>query len=262
MNNLFYIDYSELKNLKNTATPIGVIIRMDEIKLDEFNTFMMKIVNDTEGHSIEKVIIDLEFNFEVVNNLQISENIYYRFYNEDQKRAAISTLKEELRERIIGIHTCSTGVEILRYRAIGISNIVLASPFINDDVELQMLEKIGYTIFAVPNYNNNFGSQIDSNWIRPESIELYNCINNWILVSDKTKNIDTIISAYTQKQWIGKISDFLVNFDKSFNTYRNLNNLLSPTFDVRRTVCRGECLNCNKCEKEFIFSQKFTGQEE
>lgn len=260
MNNLYYIDYSELSNFKDHTTPIGIVIDMFQVHQENFNKFMIDLYEDKLPHNINKIIVKMDINQNTLARLNYHKDIFYMFYNEDDYYEEISNLDNDMKKQIIGAQVCSYGVQILKYRALGISNVFVASPFINDDTELNMLKSIGYNLYAVPNMNNSFGEVIDSNWIRPEGIKYYPSINNWILATSENSNINTIFSAYLEETWIGNIGDYLVNFNNSLNKYNNYPNILLPSFDMKRAYCKAECLSCNSCAKEFALNHKITNR--
>ena len=266
MDNIFYVDYKELDSIQSTKAPIGVIINMKEFGTKEFDILIKKMHSDKERHLINKIIIRMEGNEEIFNTLKASDNIYYQFTNEDDIRELIYNMKNnEVKDRILGNNFCETGIDILKYRAIGISNIIVTAPIINSRNQLDMLEKIGYTLFVVPNHMEDFlRASDDPSWIRPEGIKFYPNIKNWIL-DTYNLNPNTVFNAYTNGIWLGKLSSIIINFDNINNEYVDIKNFLIPTFDIKRTTCNGNCLSCQKCEKEFIVNKLFTekkGEEE
>lgn len=266
MDNIFYVDYKELESIQSTKAPIGVIINMKEFGTKELDILIKKIHSDKEKHLINKIIIRMEGNEEIFNTLKASDDIYYQFTNEDDIRELIYNMKNnEVKDRILGNNFCKTGIDILKYRAIGISNIIVTAPIINSRNQLDMLEKIGYTLFVVPNHMEDFlRASDDPSWIRPEGIKFYPNIKNWIL-DTYNLNPNTVFNAYTNGIWLGKLSSIIINFDNVSNEYADIKNFLIPTFDIKRTTCNGNCLSCQKCEKEFIVNKLFTekkGEEE
>lgn len=266
MDNIFYVDYKELDSIQSTKAPIGVIINMKEFGTKELDILIKKMHSDKEKHLINKIIIRMECNEEILNTLKASDDIYYQFTNEDDIRELIYNMQDnELKDRILGNNFCKTGIDILKYRAIGISNIIVTAPIINSRNQLDMLEKIGYTLFIVPNHMEDFlRASDDSSWIRPEGIKFYPNIKNWIL-DTYNLNPNTVFNAYTNEIWLGKLSSIIINFDNVNNEYADIKNFLIPTFDIKRTTCNGNCLSCQKCEKEFIVNKLFTekkGEEE
>lgn len=266
MNNIFYVDYKELDSIQSTKVPIGVIINMKEFGTKELDILIKKMHSDKEKHLINKIIIRMEGNEEIFNTLKASADIYYQFTNEDDIRELIYNMQDnELKDRILGNNFCKTGIDILKYRAIGISNIIVTAPIINSRNQLDMLEKIGYTLFIVPNHMEDFlRASDDPSWIRPEGIKFYPNIKNWIL-DTYNLNPNTVFNAYTNEIWLGKLSSIIINFDNVNNKYADIKNFLIPTFDIKRTTCNGNCLSCQKCEKEFIVNKLFTekkGEEE
>lgn len=266
MDNIFYVDYKELDSIQSTKAPIGVIINMKEFGTKELDILIKKMHSDKEKHLINKIIIRMECNEEILNTLKASDDIYYQFTNEDDIRELIYNMQDnELKDRILGNNFCKTGIDILKYRAIGISNIIVTAPIINSRNQLDMLEKIGYTLFIVPNHMEDFlRASDDSSWIRPEGIKFYPNIKNWIL-DTYNLNPNTVFNAYTNEIWLGKLSSIIINFDNINNEYADIKNFLIPTFDIKRTTCNGNCLSCQKCEKEFIVNKLFTekkGEEE
>ena len=266
MNNIFYVDYKELNSIQSTKAPIGVIINMKEFGTKELDDLIKKIHSDKEKHLINKIIIRLDGNEETLNTLKANEDIYYQFTNEGDIRELIYNLQDnELKDQILGNNLCKTGIDILKYRVIGISNIIVTSPIINSRNQLEMLEKIGYTLFVIPNHMEDFlRAPDDSSWIRPEGIKFYPNINNWIL-DTYNLNSNMVFNAYTNGIWLGKLSNIIINFNNINNEYADIKNLLIPTFDIKRTTCKGDCLSCQKCEKEFTVNKIFTekkGEEE
>lgn len=266
MDNIFYVDYKELDSIQSTKASIGVIINMKEFGTKELDILIKKMHSDKEKHLINKIIIRMEGNAEILNTLKASDDIYYQFTNEDDIRELIYNMQDnELKDRILGNNFCKTGIDILKYRAIGISNIIVTAPIINSRNQLDMLEKIGYTLFIVPNHMEDFlRASDDSSWIRPEGIKFYPNIKNWIL-DTYNLNPNTVFNAYTNEMWLGKLSSIIINFDNVNNEYADIKNFLIPTFDIKRTTCNGNCLSCQKCEKEFIVNKLFTekkGEEE
>lgn len=266
MDNIFYVDYKELDSIQSTKAPIGVIINMKEFGTKELDILIKKMHSDKEKHLINKIIIRMECNEEILNTLKASDDIYYQFTNEDDIRELIYNMQDnELKDRILGNNFCKTGIDILKYRAIGISNIIVTAPIINSRNHLDMLEKIGYTLFIVPNHMEDFlRASDDPSWIRPEGIKFYPNIKNWIL-DTYNLNPNTVFNAYTNEIWLGKLSSIIINFDNINNEYADIKNFLIPTFDIKRTTCNGNCLSCQKCDKEFIVNKLFTekkGEEE
>lgn len=266
MDNIFYVDYKELDSIQSTKAPIGVIINMKEFGTKELDILIKKMHSDKEKHLINKIIIRMEGNAEILNTLKASNDIYYQFTNEDDIRELIYNMQDnELKDRILGNNFCKTGIDILKYRAIGISNIIVTAPIINSRNQLDMLEKIGYTLFVVPNHMEDFlRASDDPSWIRPEGIKFYPNIKNWIL-DTYNLNPNTVFNAYTNEIWLGKLSSIIINFENINNEYADIKNFLIPTFDIKRTTCNGNCLSCQKCEKEFIVNKLFTekkGEEE
>lgn len=262
MDNIFYVNYKELDSIQATKTPIGVIIDMREFGTKELDILIKKMYSNKEKHLINKIIIRLDINEETLNNLKINKDIYYQFTNEDDKRELIYKMQNyELKKQILGNNVCKTGVDIIKYRAIGISNIIVTSPIINSRNQLEMLEKIGYNLFVIPNRMENFlRASDDPSWIRPEGIKFYPNVKNWILCAHGL-NPNTIFNAYTSEIWLGKLSDIIFNFNNINNKYADIKNFLIPTFDIKRTTCNGECLSCKKCDKEFIVNQLFTNKK-
>lgn len=260
MKNLFYINYNKLKYFTNKESEIGVILDVNELGLNTLHDFITKIMEDKIDFNIRRVLVKLDVEQDSITKLKIDDRdiLYYSFNNEEEIRQYIETMPEDVKKRVIGKKICKSGVDILSYRAIGISNIFISSPIINDSSQLEMLKKIGYTLFCVPNYNRNFGSEIDPSWIRPEAVSLYDNINDWILECCQSMNINTIYNAYSKGAWLGSIKDFLVGFNESYNIYRNTRNMLIPTFDFKRVHCRADCLNCNKCIREFNLTKNIT----
>lgn len=262
MDNIFYIDYKELNSIKNINTPIGVIINMKEFGTKELDKLIKKIYSDKEKHLISKIIIRMDINEEVIDNLKVNEDIYYQFINEDDKRELIYNIQnDKLKDQILGNNFCKSGVDILKYRAIGISNIMITSPIINSRSQLKMLKKIGYNLFATPNHLGDYlEASADPSWIRPEGIKFYPDINNWILCTHDL-NPNSVFNAYSKGIWLGKLSNIIFNFNNVKNKYSDIPNFLVSTFDIKRTTCRGECLSCKKCDKEFIVNQLFTNRK-
>ena len=259
MSNIFYIDYKELNSILNTKVPIGVIINIKEFGEKELDKLIKKMYSNKEKHLINKIIIRMEVNEEMIDNLKINKDIYYQFINEDDKRELIYNIQNnELKDQILGINFCKSGVDILKYRAIGISNIMITSPIINSRNQLEMLKKIGYNLFVIPNHIEDYlNASEDPSWIRPEGIKFYPDINNWILYTYNL-NPNRVFNAYSNGIWLGKLSDIIFNFNNIKNKYSNITNFLVSTFDIKRTTCGGECLSCKKCDKEFIVNQLFT----
>lgn len=264
MENLFYVNYEAFGAIKDMNTPVGVIIDTDAFGQDKMDKFMKKLNSPKEKHHIEKVIIRTKLTEELLANIIPCDNVYYQFTNEDEHtREIIYRMEDEkLRSRFIGNNICKTGIDILSYRIIGISNIMIGSPIINSRSQLEMLEKIGYTLFAIPNHLDNLTNAVSNpNWIRPEAIKFYPNINNWILSTDSIKPA-TAFRAYNSGIWLGKLSDVIDGFDNEANPHKDMKNFLIPTFDIKRTTCRGECLSCQKCQKEFVVNNLFTEKKE
>lgn len=258
MKNIFYIDYKFLDSIKNNKIPLGVIISDQDILVGKLDNLLKELFNNKEEHLIAKVIFRMKINQKLLDNLPVYENLYYQFTNEDEEgiRELIFDLKNyELKRQILGNNLCQSGVDILKYRFIGISNIMIKSPIINSSSQIEMLKKLGYTLFTIPNYLELFTEPSQNpNWIRPEGIKFYDSINDWILMAGDL-NINTILNAYSHEAWLGSLSDIIVNFNSK------IKNFLIPTFDIKRTTCGGNCLQCNKCNKEFFINSAFTKEE-
>ena len=259
---IFYIKYDEINNIESMKKPIGVIIDIDVDDLDNLKKIYSNIINEHKI-IIQKVIFKMDINEELSKHLFINDNVYFYIKNEEENRDLIDKMDAQLKKQIIGKKVCTCGIDILLYRSIGIHNIIVSSPLINDKKELEMLEKIGYNLFVIPNYSNAILKEVlDPSWIRPEGIRYYPNIKNWVIVSNKLVNINTALRSYIREQWIGPLASIIVNFDNPFNVFRDSENLLAGTFDIRRSMCEGNCLNCNKCNKEFMVIKKLIEKEE
>lgn len=262
MENIFFIDYKENDKIISETIPYGIIIDLLELGEKRINIFLNKLYQNPDflKKNVKKIILKTEYNKELFNNIVSLDNIYFIFNNEEEieNRLSIMQLSDEIKSHIIGKRICTTGVDILLYRAIGIKNIFIGSPLINDADELKMLEKIGYTLYAIPNIINPLIGFNDPNWIRPEGIKLYPNIHNWILYSNEEKNIKIILESYYKGGYIGKIKNFLINFDTSYNSYLNIENFLNPTFDIKRTICKGKCQFCDSCNRELKINNQIT----
>ena len=73
MNNIFYIDYKELNSIQNTKVPIGVIINIKEFGEKELDKLIKKMYSNKEKHLINKIIIRMEVNEEMIDNLKINK---------------------------------------------------------------------------------------------------------------------------------------------------------------------------------------------
>ena len=260
MDKLFYIKYNRLEEIRDTQTPIGVVIDTREFGSEEFDRFVNSLEEDS--HNIQSTIIKTEFNPEIAESMSTNEDVYYVFSNELEMRKEIQSLPRALQKRIIGNKICRTGVDIILYRMSGITNVQVASPLINSKVDLEMLKALGWTLFTTPNLNDSWGDMVDPNWIRPEGIHLYDdLISGYLLASDGGSNVNVILRAYLSETWLGDLRDFLVNFDNDINPYRNQRNLLMPTFDVMRSTSGDNQYFFESMKREFELSNILTGVE-
>lgn len=265
MRNNYYIKYSDLSKLNDTQTPVGVIIDTREIHYDEFIDFMTNLNNEKLNYVIHTFILVTEFSPIDTPNLlkeNTRDDFFYCFHNEEDFREEIGALEHELKSQIIGYKVCATGIDILMHRFNGISNIIVTSPFLNDENELQMLKKLGYRIFATANQSNPYKEFVSPCWIRPEGIPLYEeTINDFFIVSDENVNINVALNAYISNGYLGDIKDFLVGFNIASNTFRDSVNLITGPFDYKRTVCKADCMRCKTCEREFELAKQLLNRQ-
>lgn len=237
----------------NTNIPLGVILN---VKSD--SNYLEKVVSlvETDKHIIKSLIIDTEY----VEGMHFIEkdNVFYRFTNEEDVRDSIWSLPDEKKARIIGARLCSSGVHILSYKIIGITNIQITTPLINNVEFLRNLKSGNYRLFCTANVNSTVKGVIDPSWIRPEGLYQFDGImEDFILeTSDKT-NVDFILSSYSKGESIGLIRDFIVGFENYDKRYINCPNLLNMTFDVSRLNCGADCLFCRQCERSVALAQSF-----
>lgn len=262
MENTFFIDYKNNEKVMNGKTPYGLIIDLDELGEKRLNIFLNKMYKDQKyiNNNVKKIILKMDYQENLFKNIDITDNIYFIFNNEESLdiRMSIMELSDTIKKHIIGKKICTTGVDILLYRVIGIKNIFVGSPLINDADELKMLQKIGYTLYAIPNIINSLIGFRDPNWIRPEGIKLYPNINNWVLYSSDNKNIKTILNAYYKGGYVGPVKNYLINFDNSYNKDINIINFFNPTFDIKKTICKANCQYCDSCNRELQINHQMT----
>lgn len=255
--NLFicYNDLIKAKRVSNTE--LSVIINLTSYK----NLFTIKkkleeIKNNLINKNIKiKKLFIISYYYkeliEYIENLELYT--YITFADEEDYRVEISNLTDTQKEHIVGATPVNSGVGIVFYKTIGIKNLIIETPLLNDEQNLVMLKELGYNnLFTIPNKIEYYNT-IDSNWIRPEAISLYKkLIPNYILVFDNDVNIDTVIAAYASEQWIGNIGDIVTNINKE-SEFAKTNNLLSYSFDKRRMSCRANCHACINCKRDLDY---------
>ena len=252
---IYYDDLIKAKRISNVE--LSVIINLTNYK----NLFTIKkkleeIKNNLINKNIKlKNLFIISYYYkellEYVEDLELYT--YITFADEENYRVEISNLTDSQKEHIVGASPVSSGVGIVFYKTIGIKNLIIESPLLNDEQNLALLKDLGYNnLFAIPNKIEYYNT-IDSNWIRPEAISIYKkSIPNYILVFDEFVNIDTVIAAYASEQWIGNIGDIVTNIDKE-SEFAKTTNLLSYAFDKRRMNCRANCHSCINCKRDLDY---------
>lgn len=262
MNKIFYINYNRFEELKNKERAIGVIVDTREMGENEFDKFMFQYVNDElpHGDKIESFIIKMPFLPDAADAMPVDKNLHYMFTNEEKYRKEISELPKAFLKQVIGNKICNTGVDIVFYRAIGVTSVQIGSPLINDIDALKNIAKDArWTLYNTPNYNQIWGDAVDLSWIRPEGIEIYDgVVDNFLLMSSPDMDINSIVGAYRSGGWLGDLKDFLVNFNVDNNPYRNQMNLFSPTFDALKSVCGDNVAHIESLKREFELSTMIT----
>lgn len=247
MSKTLYIYQGELEKVKGTY-PLGVII--DATKADA-NLQEAQSLLSSEKYHIKSVVITTVFQPNKTKIYTV-DNLYYRFVNEEEVREEIYNLTDEEKAHIIGNKLCHTGVDILMYGAIGIKNVIIRSPFINDKDNLKDLhDNCNWKFWAIPNYDEGYyGGFIDPNILRPEATSIYkDIIDNYVLLTSPRVTVNSVLAAYSREEAIGNLSDYIVNFNRIDNPYRDTPNLLTIAFDEKRAHCRAECTHCNNCNR-------------
>lgn len=257
---ILYEDLMKTKRLSNTE--LCVILDLTQYEdIDSVKKFLKKASKKiiSKGVIIKKFLF-ISYYYKEIFDFLSDMKIYsfVSFVDEEEHREEISDLKDEDKEHIVGINSVNSGVGIVFYKVIGIKNIIIESPLLNDEQNLKMLKELGYNnLFTIPNIKL-YSDIIDSNWIRPEGITLYkNVIPNYILYFSEKNNIDTVITAYLREKWLGKVGDMLITI-KDDDILNNTTNILPYTFDIRRMNCRAECHNCIKCERDIDYINRIT----
>lgn len=252
---IYYNDLIKAKRLSNIK--LSVIIDLTSYKnIYIINNKLSEIKNNliNKNINIDKIFIISYYYKELIEYIEGSDiYTFITFVDEQEHRLEISNLTNEQKEHLVGATSVNSGVQIVFYKVIGIKNLIIESPLLNDENNLQMLNNLGYNnLFAIPN-KFEFDGIIDSNWIRPEGISLYKkFIPNYILSFDKNTNIDTVINAYASEKWIGNIGDIVTNISKNSKIAKT-SNILSYAFDKRRMNCGAECHRCIHCERDIDY---------
>lgn len=204
--------------------------------------------------NVQKLFIISYYYKELIDYIEdIDLFTYVTFADEENFRVEISNLTDEQKKHIVGASPVSSGVGIVFYKVIGIKNLIVESPLLNDEQNLELLNELEYNdLFVVPN-RLEYTNTIDPNWIRPEAVTLYKkLIPNYILSFDETTNVDTVIRAYTTEKWIGNIGDIVSNIDKEHYIAKTPNSL-PYSFDKGRMSCGANCHSCIRCERGFDY---------
>lgn len=252
-----FVHYDDLIKAKRLGDKkISVIIDLTNYKnifiiKEELDKIKEKLIN--KSINIDKIFIT-SFYYKELLEFIINNKIFtfVSFLDEDNFRVEISQLDDSYKEHIVGLHPVNSGVGVVLYKVIGIKNIILESPILNNEINIKMLNELGYNnLFAFPNVVKYKGD-IDSNWIRPEAITLYKkLIPNYVLFFDEDSNVDAIINAYYNEQWLGKLGDIIINSKDT--TIENVNNILPYSFDKRRMSCEANCHSCIKCNRDLDY---------
>lgn len=255
--NLF-INYNDLMKTKRTSNlELSVIIDLTNYKnifiiKEKLEEIKINLIN--KGIQIKNLLIITNYYKELLDIVENSEiYVFITFADEEEHRTEISQLSDSQKQHIIGATPVNSGVGIVFYKIIGIKNLIIESPLLNNENNLKLLQTLGYNnLFTIPN-RLTYDNIIDANWIRPEAVSLYkNLIPNYILSFDENVNIDTVIMAYSREEWIGKIGDIVTNIDTE-GTLAQTQNVLSYTFDKRRMSCNADCHSCIHCERDIDY---------
>lgn len=240
VNSIKDIEINLIMNLGNYSNLFTMKNKLEEAK--------NKIIN--KNLNVKNFFIVSYFYEEIIEYIVNMPNFaFVSFIDEEDYRVEISEFTDEEKSHIVGYKSVNSGVGIIFYKMIGIKNLIIDAPLLNDEQNLRMLRGLGYNnLFATPNVMLYGGNQ-DPTWIRPEGVSLYKkYITNFILNCNNKVNIDTVIRAYTQEEWIGKISDIIVGAEE--NKYIvNTHNLFSYEFDHKRMNCRANCHTCPSCDR-------------
>lgn len=253
-----FIYYDDLLKMKRPSNlELNIIINLTNYK----NIFIIKkkleeIKNKITNKQINiKSLFIISYYFKELLPILDNEDIftYISFADEENFRVEISQLSDEYKKHIVGATAVNSGVGIVFYKMIGIKNLIIETPLLNDEENLKLLQELEYNnLFVIPN-RIEYQDTIDPNWIRPEAVSLYKkYIKNYILAFDDRVNVDTVVRAYISEKWIGKIRSIVTNIDIE-SELANVDNILSYTFDKRRMNCHGDCHRCIKCSRDINY---------
>lgn len=255
MEKVFYIDIKHLDKITTNA-PIGVIMEaIDRVSLTE----IQKILK-SDKHNVKSVII---YTYYTENTIFYDiDNVYYAFYNEAEARETLHNLSDKDKKHILGAKPCTSGVEILMYKVIGITNIIISSPLINSIETLKELTHTGYKFFTIANLNKTKDGVMDPSWIRPEGIFIYDdCICNYFLTG-QSNTIDTIVNGYLRENGVGFLDNYIKNLKEMGHDFEQVPNMLPITFDEMRANCGADCIHCRGCKRFIDFGNNFKNKKE
>lgn len=240
---MFFVDLGLIQDIREEFE-VGVIIDLAKAEEDASKN-ASKIYEVLEQRPNVKALIIKTWYSKIAENIlkdfeDKSAEVYFQFVDEQEKKEEIYALHSK---RVLGNIPCSDESQIMHYMRWGITNVQVVPPICNDFIRMRRIVDCGVQLFLAAN-ENRFVDRIDSQWVRPEGIRLIEPVCKNFLLKGRSSNIDTIVSAYVRGQSIDALPNLI------YNLYvLNDVNLLPEEFDIKRLRCRGQCTDCDTCER-------------
>lgn len=222
---MFFIE-EKLSNLKN-VTNIGIIFQREDKELDF--SVLKKSKEFLEDPRIKSLLIKgKNFSKDIIENFPLINFWQEDFFEEDP-----------IPNNLIYPNVIKQESELAYAKKIGYKNFIIDGILLNNKNYLKKYKKNNEIFWAIPNdaRNGHF-------WIRPEGISEYkDIIDNWILMP--VEDNSNLIRRY--KNEITGVID--VPIILGLNYAPKTVHCLPKEFDELRSVCRGKCLSCIKCDR-------------